>query len=338
MTSADPTDHQAGTMACMEYDGAEGPEVLRLARRAVPVPGPGEVLVKVAAAGINRADLLQRAGHYPPPEGASDLPGLEVSGTVASVGEGVQGWEPGTEVCALLAGGGYAEYVAVPAPQLARVPEGVSLVEAASLVEVAATCWSNLVMRAGVQAGDWVLVHGGTGGIGSFALQLLAALGARPLATAGSAAKVARCRDLGAVDAVDYHDDDLPGWVDEVTEGHGADVILDVVGAAGLPDHVQALAEGGRLVVIGMQKGTTGELDLAALMAKGAWVTGSKLRSQPVERKGRIMEQVARQVWPLVADGAITPQVDRVFPLAQAAAAQEHLDTSERGGKVLLQP
>ena len=336
----DDATHQSArpTMRCIEYAEAGGTEVIQVVDRPIPEPGPGEVLVKVAAAGLNRADVLQRQGHYPPPEGASDVPGLEVSGTVEEIGAGVDGWDFGAPVCALLAGGGYAEYVSVPAGQLAPVPDGVSVQDAAALPEVAATCWSNLMMRAEVHRGDWVLVHGGTGGIGSFALQLLAAVGAKPLATAGGAAKVELSRTLGAVEAFDHREEDFVARVKEVTGGHGADVILDVMGGSYLAQNAKALAQGGRLVVIGLQGGQKGELPIGLLMGKGAWVTGSTLRSQPVRQKTEIMRQVVQHVWPLVESGAIRPQVDRTFPLDQAAAAHEHLETSERTGKVLLVP
>lgn len=336
----DDVTHQSArpTMRCIEYAEAGGTEVIEVVDRPIPEPGPGEVLVKVAAAGINRADVLQRQGHYPPPEGASDIPGLEVSGTVEELGAGVDGWEFGTPVCALLAGGGYAEYVSVPAGQLAPVPDGVSVEQAAALPEVAATCWSNLMMRAHVEEGEWVLVHGGTGGIGSFALQLLAAVGARPLTTAGGERKVELSRSLGAEEAFDHRSEDFVERVHEVTGGHGADVILDVMGGKYLEPNVKALAPGGRLVVIGLQGGQKGELAIGRLMGKGAWVTGSTLRSQPARQKAEIMRQVVEHVWPLVEAGTIRPQVDRTFSLAEAAAAHEHLETADRTGKVLLVP
>lgn len=324
------------SMRAVAYEGAGGREVVAVQDRPVPSPGPGEVVIRVAAAGINRADLLQRAGNYPVPEGASDLPGLEVSGTIEEAGAGVGNWDFGTPVCALLAGGGYAEYVAVPTGQVVPVPDGVSLTDAAGLPEVAATCWSNLVMAAGVQSGDWVLVHGGTGGIGSFALQLLQALGARPIATAGSPEKMARSLELGAEAAINHREEDFVARVREITDGHGADVILDVMGAKYLTSNVKTLARGGQLVVIGLQGGTTGDLPLGAVMGKNAVVTGTMLRPRPVAEKSEIMRQVAERVWPLVSNGAIRATTDSTFPLEQAAQAQDRFEESDRTGKVLL--
>lgn len=324
------------SMHVVTYAGAGGREVVAMAQRPIPTPGPGEVLIKVTAAGINRADVLQRAGNYPVPEGASDLPGLEVSGTIEEVGAGVGPWEFGTPVCGLLTGGGYAEYVAVPAGQVVPVPDGVSLTDAAGLPEVAATCWSNLVMEAGVQEGDWVLVHGGTGGIGSFGLQMLHALGARPIATAGSAEKVQRSLELGAEAAVNHREEDFVERVQEITGGHGADVILDVMGAKYLERNVKALARGGRLVVIGLQGGTSGTLPLSAVMGKNAMVTGTLLRPRPVQEKAEIMRQVAEHVWPLVSSGDIRTTTDSTFPLDQAARAQDRFEEPDRTGKVLL--
>ncbi|MCY1158580.1 MAG: NAD(P)H-quinone oxidoreductase, partial [Citricoccus sp.] len=236
-----PRDASHPTMQAISYTGAGGREVVAVVDAEIPVAGPGEVLIRVHAAGINRADVLQRAGNYPVPPGAPDGPGLEVSGTIEETGAGVGPWEFGTPVCALLTGGGYAEYVAVPEGQVVPVPDGVSLIDAAGLPEVAATCWSNLVMEADVKAGDWVLVHGGTGGIGSFALQLLAALGARPLATAGSPEKLERCLELGAEAAINHREEDFVERVREITGGHGADVILDVIGAKYLERNVDAM-------------------------------------------------------------------------------------------------
>ncbi|MEV4902967.1 NAD(P)H-quinone oxidoreductase [Citricoccus sp. NPDC055426] len=324
------------SMRVVTYAGSGGREVVAVDQRPIPSPGPGEVLIKVTAAGINRADVLQRAGNYPVPAGASDLPGLEVSGTIEEAGAGVGTWDFGTPVCALLTGGGYAEYVTVPAGQVVPVPDGVSLTDAAGLPEVAATCWSNLVMEAGVQEGDWVLVHGGTGGIGSFALQLLKALGARPLATAGSAEKVARSLELGAEAAINHREEDFVERVKEITDGHGADVILDVMGAKYLERNVKALARGGRLVVIGLQGGASGTLPLSAVMGKNAVVTGTLLRPRPVQEKTEIMRQVAEHVWPLVSSGTIRTTTDATFPLDQAAQAQDRFEESDRTGKVLL--
>jgi putative PIG3 family NAD(P)H quinone oxidoreductase len=330
------TSSTAPRMRSVEYTEAGGREVVSVVEAPIPTPGPGEVLIKVAAAGINRADLLQRSGNYPIPPGVTEVPGLEVSGTIEETGADVGAWDFGTPVCALLAGGGYADYVVVPAGQVVPVPDGVSLTDAAGLPEVAATCWSNLVMHAGVQRGDWVLVHGGTGGIGSFALQLLKALGARPLATAGSPEKVARSLELGAEAAINHREEDFVARVKEITGGHGADVILDVIGAKYLEKNVAALARGGRLVVIGLQGGATGTLPLGALMGKNAVVTGTLLRPRPVAEKTEVMRQVAEKVWPLVASGAIRTTTDATFPLDRVVEAQDRFEESARTGKVLL--
>ncbi len=331
-----PEERLHPSMTVVTYAGAGGREVVATEDRPVPTPGEGEVLIRVSAAGINRADVLQRSGNYPVPAGASDVPGLEVAGTIEETGAGVGNWDFGTPVCALLTGGGYAEYVAVPAGQVVPVPDGVSLTDAAGLPEVAATCWSNLVMEAGVTAGDWVLVHGGTGGIGSFALQMLTALGARPIATVGSPEKARLSLELGAEAAINHREEDFVDRVREITNGHGADVILDVMGAKYLERNVKTLARGGRLVVIGLQGGVAGTLPLAAVMAKNAVVTGTLLRPRPAAEKTEIMRQVAEHVWPLVAAGKIRTTTDSTFPLDQAAAAQDRFEESDRTGKVLL--
>ncbi len=313
-----------------------GPEVLEYADVPDPVPGPGEVVLEVAATAVNRADLVQRQGHYPPPEGASPILGLECSGTIAALGEGVEGVRLGTEVCALLAGGGYATRVAVPVGQVMPLPEGIDLVTAASLPEVAATVWSNVMMVAGLRAGDTFLVHGGAGGIGTFAIQLTKALGARVLATAGSPEKLELCRELGAAVAIDYREQDFVEVVGEVTEGHGADVILDNMGASYLSRNVDALAIEGRLVVIGFQGGSRAELDLRALFHKRAAVFSASLRARPVGEKATICAEVAEHVWPLVADGSIRPVVGGSLPLAEAAEAHRLMESGENTGKILL--
>lgn len=332
-------------MLAVRYDGAGGAEVVRTAREPVPTPGPGELLVAVAAAGLNRADLVQRAGDYPVPPGASEIPGLEVSGTVVAVGPeaGMPGegrFGVGDRVCALLAGGGYAEHVVVPAGQLMAVPEGVDLVDAAAFPEVACTVHSNLVGAARVQAGEWALVHGATGGIGSFAVQYLAATGVRVLGTAGGEAKVARALELGAEAAFDHRSAPsgaFADWVREVTDGHGADVVLDVVGGPYLAPNVRALAMDGRIVVIAVQGGPVPEdFHLMRLAARRGWVTGSLLRPRPVAGKARIVAATERAVWPLVAAGRIHHSVTARFPLAQATQAQEFFDAADRTGKVLL--
>jgi len=323
-------------MKAVFYDGAGGPEVLELREVPAPVPAGGEVLIDVAAAGLNRADVQQRRGVYPPPPGASEIPGLEVSGRIAAVGPGVAGFAPGDEVCALLAGGGYAEQVAVPAGQVLPLPAGVDLATAGALPEVAATVFSNLFMAAGVQAGESVLIHGASGGIGTMAIQLVRAFGAVPMVTAGSQAKLDVARSLGAQVLINYREEDFVARVKDATGGRGVDVILDVVGAKYLARNVEALATAGRLVVIGLQGGAKAELDLRQLMAKRAAVIGTTLRARPVEEKAAIMRAVAEHVWPLIGSGEVAAQVDRSFPLAEAAAAHEYFDSGDHVGKVLL--
>ncbi|WP_018787401.1 NAD(P)H-quinone oxidoreductase [Micromonospora sp. CNB394] len=312
-----------------------GPEALVWTHVPDPEPGPGEVVVEVRASAVNRADLLQRQGHYPPPPGASAYPGLECSGTVRALGPGVTGWWVGQEVCALLAGGGYAEQVAVPAGQLLPVPAGVDLVDAAALPEVACTVWSNVVDLARLTEGDTLLVHGGGSGIGTFAIQLGVALGATVVVTARSA-KHERLRELGAAHTIDYREQDFVDEVRRVTGGRGADVILDIMGASYLPRNVAALATGGRLVVIGMQGGRKGELDLGMLLAKRAAVHATALRSRPVEQKTAIARGVREQVWPLVEAGRIRPVVHARVDMADAAAAHRLVETNDHLGKVLL--
>ncbi len=312
-----------------------GPEALVWSEVPDPEPGSGEVIVEVSASAVNRADLLQRQGHYPPPPGAPAYPGLECSGVVAALGSDVTGWQVGDEVCALLAGGGYAERVAVPAGQLLPVPRGVDLVDAAALPEVACTVWSNVVKLARLAEGETLLVHGGGSGIGTFAIQLGVALGATVVVTA-RAAKHERLRELGAAHAIDYREQDFVEEVRRVTDGRGADVILDIMGAAYLPRNVAALAPGGRLVVIGMQGGRKGELDLGMLLAKRGSVHATALRSRPLDEKAEIVRGVREQVWPLVESGAVRPVVHARAKLADAADAHRLLETSDHLGKVLL--
>ncbi|MEU1844006.1 NAD(P)H-quinone oxidoreductase [Micromonospora sediminicola] len=312
-----------------------GPEALVWTEVPDPEPGPGEVVVEVRASAVNRADLLQRQGHYPPPPGAPAYPGLECSGTVRALGPDVTGWSVGQEVCALLAGGGYAEQVAVPAGQLLPVPAGVDLVDAAALPEVACTVWSNVVDLARLAEGDTLLVHGGGSGIGTFAIQLGVALGATVVVTARSA-KHDRLRELGAAHTIDYREQDFVEEVRRVTDGRGADVILDIMGASYLPRNVAALATGGRLVVIGMQGGRKGELDLGMLLAKRGSVHATALRSRPVAEKAAITRGVREQVWPLVEAGRVRPVVHARVRMADAADAHRLVETNDHLGKVLL--
>ena len=313
-----------------------GPEVLHLSEVPDAAAGPGEVLVQVAATAVNRADLMQRQGHYDPPPGASPYPGLECSGTVVALGEGVSGWTVGQQVCALLSGGGYAELVAVPAGQLLPVPDGVSLVDAAALPEVTCTVWSNVFMTAALQPGETLLVHGGSSGVGTMAVQLGHHVGARVAVTAGSAQKLARCAELGADVLVNYRDEDFVEVVRAATDGRGADVILDNMGAKYLGRNVEALAPSGRLLVIGLQGGTRAELDLAALMGKRAAVISTSLRSRPASEKATIVAAVREHVWPLVGSGAIRPVISARLPLASAGEAHQLLADSRHVGKVLL--
>ncbi|GAB3853645.1 NAD(P)H-quinone oxidoreductase [Nocardioides maradonensis] len=313
-----------------------GPEVLSLQEVPDPVPGPGEVLVRVAATAVNRADLLQRMGFYPPPPGASDIIGLECSGTITALGSGVTGWDVGDEVCALLAGGGYAEQVAVPAGQLMPIPAGVDLVTAAAIPEVACTVWSNVFMIGGLQAGDAFLVHGGGGGIGTCAIQLASARGARVFTTVGSEEKAAECRALGAEVTINYRDEDFVEVVRRHTGGAGAQVVLDNMGAAYLGRNVDVLADQGRLVIIGMQGGVKGELNIATLLNKRGSVIATSLRGRTLEDKARICASVVENVWPLVADGRLKPIVGAALPLAEAVEAHRRIDAGEVVGKILL--
>jgi putative PIG3 family NAD(P)H quinone oxidoreductase len=310
-----------------------GPEALTLAEVPDPEAGPGEVVVDVVATAVNRADLLQRMGFYPPPPGASDILGLECSGRIRSVGPGVEGWAAGDEVCALLSGGGYAEQVVVPAGQLMRVPDGVPLALAGALPEIACTVWSNVFMIAHLGPGETLLVHGGAGGIGTFAIQLASVLGARVFATAGSAEKLELCRSLGAERAISYRDED---FVEVLREAGGADVILDNMGAKYLEPNVAALATEGRLVIIGMQGGSRGEVDLGALMSKRAAVVATTLRARPTEEKTAICRAVEEHVWPLVEAGTVRPTVGAEISLDDVAEAHTLMEGGGHTGKILL--
>jgi len=328
-------------MRAVTMTGPGGPEVLGWGAAPDPVCGPGEVLIDVAATAVNRADLMQRQGFYPPPPGASEVLGLECSGVISQVGDGVTGWSVGDEVCALLAGGGYAERVAVPAGQVLPRPAGVELVTAAALPEVTCTVWSNVFLLAGLRAGEVFLVHGGSSGIGTMAIQLAVRAGARVATTAASAEKLATCRELGAEITVDYRAEDFVARVREATGGHGADVVLDNMGAAYLARNVDVLADGGRLVVIGMQGGRKAELDLGRLLAKRGSVHATALRSRPATGRGskaEIVAAVRRDVWPDVERGVIRPVVDRRLPMSRAGEAHALLESSGHVGKVLLLP
>lgn len=301
-----------------------------------PVPGEGEVLVEVAASAVNRADLLQRQGFYDPPPGASPYPGLECSGRIAAVGAGVSGWAVGDEVCALLSGGGYAEKVAVPAGQLLPVPEGVGLDKAAALPEVTCTVWSNVFMIAHLRPAETLLVHGGASGIGTMAIQLAKAVGAKVAVTAGSKEKLDFCAELGADVLINYREQDFVEEIKAATDGAGADVILDNMGAKYLDRNVRALAVNGRLAIIGMQGGIKGELNIATLLGKRGAVTATSLRARPAGEKASIVAAVREHVWPLISAGHVRPVVDRELPMSDAAAAHRVLEESGNIGKVLL--
>ncbi len=306
-----------------------GPEVLTWQEVPDPVPGPGEVLIDVAASAVNRADVLQRQGFYNPPPGATKVPGLECSGVISQVGENVEGFKVGDEVCALLAGGGYAEKVAVPWQQVMPVPKGVPLVEAAALPEVTCTVWSMVFMAARLRRGETLLVHGGASGIGTMAIQLAKAFGARTVVTAGSSEKAERCLALGADEAINYREEDF-------AEKVKADVILDIVGAKYLSKNVETLNTGGRLIIIGMQGGTKGELHIGMLLSKRASIHAAGQRARPVDEKGVIVRSVVENVWPLVETGAVRPVIYQRVPMDAAAWAHRMLDSGGHVGKILL--
>ncbi|MFI7636950.1 NAD(P)H-quinone oxidoreductase [Nonomuraea sp. NPDC049400] len=316
-------------MRAIEIAEPGGPEVLEWHEVPEPRVERGDVLIDVAASAVNRADVIQRQGFYDPPPGAPPYPGLEVSGVVAEVGADVEHFKPGDEVCALLGGGGYAERVAVPWQQVMPVPDGVALVEAAGLPEVACTVWSNVFMVGRLRRGETLLVHGGASGIGTFAVQLAKALGSYVVTTVGSAAKAERVRALGADEVINYREEDFSDKV-------RADVILDIMGAKYLAGNVQALRTGGRLVIIGLQGGRKAEVDLSALLAKRAAVHGTTLRSRPVDEKGAIVRSVVENVWPLVGAGAVRPVVHAKVPMPDAAEAHRMMDSGEHVGKILL--
>ncbi|MBE1581106.1 NAD(P)H-quinone oxidoreductase [Amycolatopsis roodepoortensis] len=310
------------------------PDVLEWTEVPDPVAGEGEVVIEVAASAVNRADLLQRQGNYPPPPGASEIIGLECSGTIAEIGEGVEGWRIGDEVCALLAGGGYGEKVAVPAGQLLPLPAEVELLAAAGLPEVACTVWANVVMHAGLSEGEVLLVHGGAGGIGTHAIQVAKALGATVAVTAGSEERLESCRQLGADIAINYKEQDFVEILR--AETGGADVILDNMGAKYLDRNIDALKADGRLVIIGMQGGVKGELNIGKLLGKRVSVYAAGLRSRPLEQKAAIVADVRERLWPLVEQGSVKPIVGQVVPMAEAASAHRALEEGTVFGKVLL--
>ena len=330
------TDELPAAMRFVSMSEFGGPDVLREATGPVPRPGPTDVLVHVAAAGINRPDLLQRQGKYAPPPGASPILGLEVAGTVVAVGSDAPRWRFGDRVCALLAGGGYAEYSVAPAPQCLPIPESLSFIEAAGIPETFFTVWTNLFARARLQAGETVLIHGGSSGIGTTAIQLARAFGARVFATAGSAIKCAACRDLGAEVAIDYRTEDFVRAIAAATGGRGVDVILDMVGGPYVPRNIAALATDGRLVQIAFIEGSRIEMDGHQLMLKRLTFTGSTLRPRSVAQKGAIARALERMVWPLLRDGTVRPVISRTFPLDQAAAAHRELEAGATIGKLIL--
>jgi NADPH2:quinone reductase len=323
-------------MRFVEQKGAGGPEVLVAATGPVPAPKSGEVLIKVAAAGVNRPDVFQRQGNYPPPPGASPIPGLEIAGTIVAVADGVTGWKVGDLTCALVTGGGYAEYCPAPAPQCLPIPKNFSMVEAAALPETFFTVWSNVFMRGRLQAGETILIHGGTSGIGTTAIQLAHAFGARVVATAGSDDKCDACRKLGADEALNYRTVDWVKRCKELTGGKGVELVLDMVGGDYLQRNVSALAVEGRLVQIAFLKPSKVEFDFMPMMLKRLTLTGSTLRARPVEQKAEIARPLKEKVWPLLDAGTVKPAIYKTFALDQAAAAHALMESSEHIGKIML--
>ncbi len=326
-----------GTMIAIEISKPGPPDVLRPIELPIPVPGPGEVLIRVEGAGVNRPDILQRLGGYAHPPGASNIPGLEIAGTVASAGSGVSRWRTGDAVCALVAGGGYAEYCIAPEPQCLPIPRGLRPSEAAAIPETYFTVWTNLFQRGALSEGERVLVHGGTSGIGTTAIQLARAFGATVFATAGTDQKCAACARLGAI-PINYRTTDFLDFIKQATDGRGVDVILDIVGGDYLEQNVAALAMHGRLLQIGLLGSKRGELDLAAVMRKRLTITGSTLRPRSVEEKGAIARELEARVWPLLAAGQVRPIVDRTLPLAEAAESHRLLEEGQIIGKIVLLP
>ena len=324
------------TMTAIEISQPGGPDVLKPVERPTPQPGPGDILIRVSAAGVNRPDLLQRQGNYPPPPGASDIPGLEVAGTVAALGAEVTGWAVGDTVCALLAGGGYAEYAAVPALQCLPVPDGLSLLEAAALPETLFTCWTNMVDGGQLKAGESILIHGGSSGIGTIGIQLAKLLGARVYATAGSAAKCAACVTLGADLAIDYKAEDFVAALKTVTGKRGIDVVLDMVGGDYVRRNIEVMAQGGRHVSIASLGGAEATIPIFKVMQKRLVLTGSTLRARSAAEKGAIAASLRLNVWPAISAGRLRPLIQATFPLAHAAEAHRMLEVGDHIGKIVL--
>lgn len=323
-------------MIAIEITEPGGPEVLQPVERAMPLPDPGEVLIRVIAAGVNRPDVMQRKGAYPPPPGASDVPGLEVAGIVETPGAGVTEWRGGDAVCALVTGGGYAEYCVAPAPQCLPVPRGLSMTDAAAIPEAFFTVWTNVFERGALEAGESALFHGGSSGIGTTAIQLAAARGARVFATAGSDEKCRACEQLGADKAINYRTEDFVSVVKDLTDGQGVNLVLDIMGGDYLDRNLRALALDGRLVQIGLMGGSEATLDLRRVLGRRLTITGSTLRPRSEEEKGAIADALRREVWPLLESGRVRPIVYRTFPLHQAAEAHRLMESSEHIGKIVL--
>jgi putative PIG3 family NAD(P)H quinone oxidoreductase len=324
-------------MLAIEISQPGGPEVLVPVERPVPSIGPREVLVRVAAAGVNRPDILQRQGRYPPPPGVTDIPGLEIAGTIDSVGPGVTAWRAGDRVCALVSGGGYAEFCAVPAPQCLPAPRGMHVTQAAAIPETTFTVWTNVFERGRLTSGESILIHGGSSGIGTTAIQLAHALGARVFATAGSAEKCAACEAIGAERAINYREADFVAAIKELTSGRGVDVVLDMVAGDYVQRNIEVLAMDGRLVMIGRQGGVKSEIDVMPILRKRLVLTGSTLRTRSVEEKGALARAVHQQVWPLFESGKVRVIVHQTFPLQDAAAAHRLMESSAHIGKIVLQ-
>ncbi len=331
MTETPPT-----TMTAIEITEPGGPDVLQPITRPVPEPAHGEVLIRVEAAGVNRPDVLQRTGGYPPPPGASDIPGLEIAGAVAALGDGVHEWKIGDGVCALVSGGGYAEFCVAPAAQALRIPDGFDMIRAAALPETYFTVWENVFRRARLVGGERFLVHGGSSGIGTTAIQIAAARGSRVFTTAGSAEKCAACEGLGAERAINYREEDFLSVIKEATGGEGVDVILDMVGGDYIAKNIKALRPEGRLVFIAFLGGSRCEFDFLPMMLKRLSIMGSTLRPRSIEEKSVIAEDLLREVWPLLDAGTIGPVIDSTYPLAQASEAHARMETSKHIGKIML--